>query len=172
MYACCKKYQNFPIVLRQKFKGNRQVSTGNLKEMEISISTLRNYGAYVFFPKIFPKKCGEISSFFAYKIILLWMVYHTFSHHFSPSHCQKRIQIGFERNDITSLKRIRGCPIVFLPLISFAHARKWRHGDQIGHKFQIYWKISLVDLMLPKITGRSTLIAKLSRELKVDLHLR
>ena len=36
--------QNFPIVLGWKFKGNWQVSMGNLKETEISISPLENYG--------------------------------------------------------------------------------------------------------------------------------
>ena len=37
-----KKYRNFPIVLGWKFKGNGQVSMGNLRETEISISRLGN----------------------------------------------------------------------------------------------------------------------------------
>ena len=39
---------------------------GNLRETEISMAPLVNYGKCVRFPKIFPsKKCGEISSCFA-----------------------------------------------------------------------------------------------------------
>ena len=52
-----KKYQNFPIVLGWKFKGNGQVSMGNWRETEISISSLVNYGKCIHFPN---KKCGEI----------------------------------------------------------------------------------------------------------------
>ena len=51
-----KKYQNFPIVLGWKFKGNGQVSTGNLRETEISISHWGNYWKWVRFPKISPTK--------------------------------------------------------------------------------------------------------------------
>ena len=47
-----KKYQNFPIVLGWKFKGNGQVSKGNSRETEVSISPLGNYGNCVRFPKI------------------------------------------------------------------------------------------------------------------------
>ena len=44
--------------------GNGQFLVGNLRETEISISPLGDYGSA--FPQNFPnKKCGEISSFFA-----------------------------------------------------------------------------------------------------------
>ena len=61
-----KKYQNFPIVLGWKFKGNGPVSIENLRETEISISSLGNGGEISPFSQNFPnKKCGGISSFFA-----------------------------------------------------------------------------------------------------------
>ena len=63
-----KKYQNFPIVLGWKFKGNGQVPMGNLRETEISISPFGKLWEMSPFPQNFPsKKCGEISSFFAVK---------------------------------------------------------------------------------------------------------
>ena len=39
-----KKYQNFPIVLGWKFMENGQFLVGNLRETEISISPLGDYG--------------------------------------------------------------------------------------------------------------------------------
>ena len=51
-----KKYQNFPIVLGWKFKGNGQVSEGNSREREVSISPLGNYGNCVRFPKTSPTR--------------------------------------------------------------------------------------------------------------------
>ena len=51
-----KKYQNFPIVLGWKFKGNGQVSMGNSRETDISISPLGNYEKCFRFPKISPTK--------------------------------------------------------------------------------------------------------------------
>ena len=44
IFGLSKKYQNFPLVLGWKFKGNGPVSMGNLREKEISISPLGNYG--------------------------------------------------------------------------------------------------------------------------------
>ena len=51
-----KKYQNLPTVFGWRFKGNEQVSMGNLRETEISISPLGNCGKLVCFPKISPTK--------------------------------------------------------------------------------------------------------------------
>ena len=45
---------DLPTVLGWKFKGNGQVSMGNSRETEISISPLGNYGKCVRFPKISP----------------------------------------------------------------------------------------------------------------------
>ena len=44
------------VVLGFKFKGNGQVSMGNLRETEISISPLENYGRCIRFPKISPTR--------------------------------------------------------------------------------------------------------------------
>ena len=52
LYKIRDLQKSFPMVLGWKFKGNGQVSVGNSRETDISISPLRNHEECVRFPKI------------------------------------------------------------------------------------------------------------------------